>query len=748
MASKWCLLQKYVDEFKRGLKSGEIKPEELSKMSSAERRSFFAKYVGETNAENVNALFESKLLLKNQKAGYISWAKKVAGISKQTRQDILSKIERLDTVLSPKAEQQFLEDLVATKLNINVTEAEAKNIFELSKRNQELSTKWKEELDQHPAWSENPLATQKEWMTNETRLNSGYAKVQLENYINELKLNSRKIYFKEEPFKKIAEMVGNIPGTLKSSVASFDNSLWGRQGIKTLLDVRTSNIWFKNFLKSWKDIGQQLISKGGILKSGDDRVMDMIKADIYSRPNAMNGKYNAGDYRLSVLNEEAFPSSIPEKIPLFGRLFKASEVAYNGGALRLRADLADRFISKAEKAGVNTLGEEAKAIGHLVGSMTGRGSWGKADVLGKEANVLFFSVKFLKSNIDTLTAGLTDKKIRQSPFARKQAATNLLNIIGTLTFIYTLNNLFRPDDEVEKDPRSSKFGKIKIFNRLVDLSGGMASIVTLASRLLPTVHNGKLSFWKIDTNGEYVDLVEGGYGKQNAMDVFDSFFQGKFSPIAGIVRDMWKGTTYTGEPISVKTVAKGQLPISIQNALFDSYKLGNLILDGLGFSVSSFIEPNKDSNIIPEDKKIDNQTFIKTVLLYANAFGTDPETAFNRIFTGQKIRKISGDAIIVERLPVSESQAIKSKYGAKNPEMKLDHTIPLILGGSNTEDNLKIVTTSEWSSYTKVETALGKALKEKKITKKEAQEEIVKFKAIKDTSKRKAYGEELIAKYK
>jgi len=99
-------------------------------------------------------------------------------------------------------------------------------------------------------------------------------------------------------------------------------------------------------------------------------------------------------------------------------------------------------------------------------------------------------------------------------------------------------------------------------------------------------------------------------------------------------------------------------------------------------------------------------------------------------------------------MPVTESEKIKAKAGGKNPQMKLDHTVPLELGGSNSADNLKLVTTSEWSSYTKVENALGTALKAGKISKKDAQAEIIKFKNISDSGDRKEYGEELISKYK
>ncbi|MDD4027033.1 MAG: hypothetical protein PHO75_02475 [Candidatus Shapirobacteria bacterium] len=739
MANKWCLLKEYVDRFKRGLTSGEIDPDKLASMTSSARHTFLAKFVGEENAAQVNSLFESKLLLKNQKAGYISWAKKVGGMTAETRRDMISKIERLENVLNPVEEEAFLQDLASTKLGINITVEEAKRISELSGRAAELE----KTIDKNGKFS-----------SEERRLEYGANKVALENYVNELKLRSRAISFKDQPFKKMIDVFTSIPGIMKSTVASFDNSFWGRQGIKTLLDTRTSPIWFKDFLKSWPDMGKQILSKGSWWKSGDDAVMDSIKADIYSRPNALLGKYRIGKYGLDVLSEEAYPSSFPEKIPLFGRLFKASEVIYNGGALRLRADLADRLIKKAELNGVNTLNsDEAVALGHLIGSLTGRGSWGKGDVLAKEANVLLFSVKFLKANIDTLTVHLFDSKVRRSNFARKEAAKNLLSIILTVASVLTVAKLLNKES-VEPDPHSANFGKIKIWGKWVDITGGMASLVVLASRLTPTLHEGKLSFWTKNSKGEYVDLLAGKYGQDTALDVFDQFWQGKLSPILGIVRDQWKGKDYQGRTPTIGTIAENQLPISIQNV--DQFKsdpnssfvLGSLILDALGFSVSSSVETNIKSKIIPEDKKISNEDFIQTVLVYAQAFGTDPETAFNRIFTGQKIRRVTNGTVIVERMPLKDSQDIKKKANADNPQMKLDHTIPLELGGSNDSKNLKLVTTSEWSSYTKVENALGKALKENKISKKEAQDEIVKFKKIQDTTARKNYGESLIKKYK
>ena len=122
-----------------------------------------------------------------------------------------------------------------------------------------------------------------------------------------------------------------------------------------------------------------------------------------------------------------------------------------------------------------------------------------------------------------------------------------------------------------------------------------------------------------------------------------------------------------------------------------------------------------------------DKTFIGKILIYAKAIGTDPITAFNRIFTGQKIRRTDNGAIIVERMPLSESQAIRKEVDA-GVEVKLDHTIPLQLGGSNNKSNLELVTTEDWKMYTPIENYLGKLLRAKTIDKEDAQKYIKDFK--------------------
>jgi len=132
----------------------------------------------------------------------------------------------------------------------------------------------------------------------------------------------------------------------------------------------------------------------------------------------------------------------------------------------------------------------------------------------------------------------------------------------------------------------------------------------------------------------------------------------------------------------------------------------------------------------PNESVESDSSIFETTFIYAKAIGTDPVTAFNRIFTGQRIRRVDSGAIIVERLPFRESQRIRAQKaeGEELNELRLDHTIPLQLGGSNSEKNLRLVPLGEWRSYTPIENHLGKLLRDGKIRKKEVQQLITDFK--------------------
>jgi len=376
----------------------------------------------------------------------------------------------------------------------------------------------------------------------------------------------------------------------------MDNSFFGRQGIKLLFNSPSS--WARNFGKSWGDIGKEL--------KGVDAITP-IKAEIFSRPNAIDGTYKKMGLDVGLDSEEAFPSSLPERIPVLGRLFKASESAYNGAALRMRADYADKMLKIAESGGVDiTNKEELEGIGNLVNSMTGRGSIGKLAPLGKQINALMFSIKFLKSNIDTITAHQFDPKATK--FTKKQARKNLGKIVGGLASVYAMAYAANPDS-VELDPRSTAFGKIRVGNRFFDPTGGLSSLAVLATRLLPTKHEGEWGSWQKSSTGKWTNLTSGKAFQRNAEDVFFDFFAGKTAPLASMVRDYWRGRDFDGnKPTVFSSIKRSVTPIPIQT--FNDLTWEDPLLDfatiiGEEIGIGSYdITPKK------EDKKETKKPFL------------------------------------------------------------------------------------------------------------------------------------------
>jgi hypothetical protein len=568
MKMAFCLPKDMTAKFLAAIKDGTIKPDDLIAMSSADRRSFLAQIVGDENAKDVNALLESKLLLKDQERGLVTWAKQVAGLSEPIKRDLVSRIEKLDRVLNPDEERAFLADYASQKIGATTTFEEAKRISEQSKNVIAL----KEAIPEN-----SPIGSAE-------RLAYGLALDEHHQYLNHL-MGKDQLSLKEIAMHP-SKWFGTVAGATKGILASFDNSFFGRQGLKMLFT--NPDIWSKAFVKSWGDIGKEI--------AGVD-AMRMIKADVLSRPNAINGKYKAGGYDLGVDFEEAFPSHLPERIPALGRLYKASESAFNGGALRMRADYADRIIKLAEQNGIDASNPaEAAGLGLLVNAMTGRGDIGRLKAIGNEINAAFFSIRFLKSNFDTLTMhrlGFSIKDAGTRAFVRKVAAQNLAKIAGGVAAILTTANFLHPGS-VDFDPRSSKFGKITIGNTTFDVTGGMAPIVTLVSRIVPTLHDGQWGLWsKSPTTGNFVDLVAGKYGQQTAMDIVNSFWEGRLSPIAGAIRDAWKGQNYQGQAVTpLNTLANLFTPLPVQTAFQAQNesdvgaRIATIILDGLGINAN------------------------------------------------------------------------------------------------------------------------------------------------------------------
>lgn len=433
----------------------------------------------------------------------------------------------------------------------------------------------------------------------------GDARVAYDNYIADLVQQANKKSLREAlktPGTSAVDAATRIAGTTKSLRASLDNSVLLRQGWKTLLTH--PGTWAKNSRKSFVD---------WVRAAGGKPVLDEVKSDIISRQNSLNGMYKRMGVDVFGIREEAFPTSLPERIPLAGRAFKGSEAAYTAWQQRTRADLADKYLEIAQRSGVDlTSDKELKSIGKLVNSLTGRGYLGTTgERTAKLANNVFFSPRLLKSNLDVLTAHQFQSGA--SSFVKKQAAKNLLQIAaGSAAALKLAQEV--TGGKVEWDPRSSNFGKVQIGDTRFDLSGGMSSIATLGARLAT-----KSS--KSSTTGEIKKLGSGDFGATTGKDVFYNFFENKLSPAAGAISDIMEGKDFEGNKPTVQSTIKNlTLPLIINSYqdLKDNPRatavLPTLIAEGLGISVNTYgLDSNWNANNSKRVKgfkeKVSPQTF-------------------------------------------------------------------------------------------------------------------------------------------
>ncbi|NMC61667.1 MAG: hypothetical protein GYA55_00720 [SAR324 cluster bacterium] len=572
----WCLPKERALQFKQALKDGTIDPVKMLNMTSQERREFLSPIVGERDAAHVNAFFESKMLNKNITAGMIAWAKRTMAEHPTTQKSLLKSINILEEKLNKKeiTIEEVTEkfgDLINQRLGVGVNEEQFEQITELS----HLVAQKQLAMEQSKRRELGEGATKEE-------LEYGLALVNLEKYVQELKDQANKgtlsEFFKMENILPNLVEVSAIAKTLK---ATFDISYTLRQGFKVY--AHNPKLWAQNTIKEFQDV---------VVTFGEDNVMDYVLAEIVSDPNYQNMKKDK--LAINVVEEEYPASKALEKIPGFGKLHKASEVAYTAFAYRSRAQLYNyytKILQENDKAegnpGKDTTG---RGLGRFVNSITGRGTWSSQGSEKHETeaalgfiNKLFFSPRFLKSNLDFLTAHAFEPI---DPVLKKQAAYALLRGVATAAAVLAPLYYLYPGT-VEDDPKSADFGKIRIGNTRIDITGGMGSILVLASRLL-------MGESKSSTTG-LITKYEPGYGKTTRWDALMDFFEGKLAPSFSLIRDLMVGEGYAGEKITPEYIAKQTLlPIIIQEG-WEMSKDPNsanallaLIAEGLGMSASTY----------------------------------------------------------------------------------------------------------------------------------------------------------------
>lgn len=516
--------------------------DKLAEMSSEDRRAAFADVVGEGDAKSVNALFESKLLLKNQKLGMVTWAKEVAGLKDPVRRDIISTIERMTEVLDPKSEKAFLEDLAAKKLGVEVTFEEAKTISDLSRQVTELGKNKTTETD---------------------RLAWGNAQLALNDYVEGLVPKS----------KHLIENIANVPKTVMSTL---DFSAAFRQGWGM---ASRANFW-KSLVPMFK-------------YAFSEKAYKNLQADIVSRDTypLMKG---AG-LRVSVLasklsgREEQFMSSLLDRFPIL----RGSERAYAGFLSKLRADEFDRMIKRAQLKGEHIgVGSRAtKEIANVANDFTGSGNIGTGDQFANVVptlNAAFFSPRKISATINMLNPRryLAPEVLGsvESSVARQEAIRNLVGSVALSAAVLSL--AAAAGASVELNPLSADFGKFRFGKTRYDVTGGNGTYAVLLARMIENKS-------KSTTTGR-TTVFGKGYKPSTRLSVAGQFALNKASPLASLVADWAIGKDHNGNPFNLtQELIDRAYPLVLNDVITvgqnDPANLfGSIVADEFGVGVQSY----------------------------------------------------------------------------------------------------------------------------------------------------------------
>lgn len=383
----------------------------------------------------------------------------------------------------------------------------------------------------------------------------------------------------------------NMP---RATLASWDLSFPLRQGVMLL----------PGHPKQWaKSFGQMMkAARPGHKGREYARYLeDMAESSRYAGLRN-RAKLELTQWGLSDITarEEPFLSSWAELIPGV----KWSERTFTTMSNQLRINVFDDIARNWERAGMAWAShpEEYTRLAAFLNHATGRGTITERYAgVTPHLNALFFSPRYQVSRPQVVYDALVSLK---NPAARKVITGDLVKFVGTgTTAMFLLNQV--DGVNVELDPRSNEFGKVKVGNTRYDFWAGYAQI----ARLVAQTASGQA----MPKGGELRDI--------NRKEVIERYIRTKLSPPGGLAWDILEGKTFLGEEMVLEPtflatdIPKRVTPMVMQD-IVDAIRFQGL--DGMlpvtsttaffGMGVGTW-EPSKWELISREQDSLANSTY-------------------------------------------------------------------------------------------------------------------------------------------
>jgi hypothetical protein len=348
------------------------------------------------------------------------------------------------------------------------------------------------------------------------------------------------LHLRTTPQKIEAAMLDilNMPRTL---LTSYDLSASLRQNY--IAGLRHPKLWSDAFVSQIKAFGSE---------EGALTIENTIRTSKYW-PEAVKYKL----YQPSISGFAEAISARPEEfMSRFAHILpgvKASERAFVTFGNKMRFDLFSKTMELWKGTGKKTA--DYKLLANYVNALTGRGKlpFKVLEQNGAAMNALFFSPKWLASRVQLLNQaakavpwGVSGGMIPAHPVS-KMAAADITTFVGTNTAILAAVKFYWGDDprvDVEIDPRSSDFGKVRIGNSRFEAFAGYQPLARYTVQAL---------------TGEQKQAITGRMFETTPTEVGKRFLRSKLAPAPSFVVDMWTGTTFVGDKMEVARLF-GEVP--------------------------------------------------------------------------------------------------------------------------------------------------------------------------------------------
>lgn len=361
---------------------------------------------------------------------------------------------------------------------------------------------------------------------------------------------------KRPALEKLKDLVTETINIPRSLLASFDMSAPLRQGVIFTITKP------KSALKAGFQMFRQAFSEKNYVNWLDD-----ITKDPSYRLMQDSGLYIANPRRVSgglAAREERFMSNLAERIPLVGSGIRAAERAYTSYLNKLRVDVFASVSSKFQKMGLTPKENPDlyKSLAGFVNNATGRGDLGKFNRVAQQLNTLFFSPRLIASRFNMLNPLWYAK---QAPQVRKEAIKSFAEFVGVGSTILAIAKLGGAD--VETDPRSTDFGKIRIGNTRWDIWGGFQQW----ARVFSQIASGE----RKTQAGEIIPLSRKKFPFETRFDVAERFLRGKLAPVPSLALELFEGSKMFGEELKVsREFTENVTPLYLQDIKESFEQLG------------------------------------------------------------------------------------------------------------------------------------------------------------------------------